>query len=283
MVVLKLKKINMKYVLTSAIFFCIMLSSHGQEIEKSNTLTFKIGPGYIARQDLIFSPFIHTDFSLINIGLEYTRQSSLFQQFSLRFGSFSPMVTDPYDYSEFGEKKTAYPHSFNLVDFDYLIGTLIKKSQNSGLTAGGMFSTDIQALNYVSGRISSFGYYSAIGLGVFGRNRFDINEKGWLTATLKIPIAVWLARSPYLVNDDEFIENISSHSDLKTFKEFIADGRLATWNRVQMFDVEIKYTHVLNDKWHLGAAYQFDFIHSGRPRNLLSYRSSVNFSANFNF
>lgn len=282
MIPLKTHNFNhMKYILISFILF--HMACYGQESVKNNTLTFNIGPGYIARQDLIFSPFIHADFSLLNIGLDYTMERNLFQQFSLRFGSFSPMITDSYEFSEFGEYQTAFPHSFNLIDFDYLVGRKIYETDKNGLTVGGLFSTDIQALNYVFGRISNFGYYSAIGVGVFGRYRFDINDRGWFTSTLKIPLVVWLARSPYLVNDDEFIENISSHSGIKTFMEFVNDGWLASWNRIQTFDLDIKYTYVLNEKWHLGAAYQFDFIHSSRPRNLLSYRSSVHFSVNLNF
>jgi len=76
----------------------------------------------------------------------------------------------------------------------------------------------------------------------------------------------WLARSPYLVNDDEFIENTSSHSGFKTFTSFIGDGKLVSWNSWQSFDLEIKYLSHLNKKWQLGAAYLFEFIHSDRGK-----------------
>jgi hypothetical protein len=141
----------------------------------------------------------------------------------------------------------------------------------------------VQAANFVYGRISSFGYYSAFGLGVFGRKEVSLSEKGKLSATLQFPIVTWLARSPYLVNDDEFIENISSHSGLKSFMAFIGDGGLVTWNKLQTFDLEVGYKYRLNEKFELGIAYLLEFSHANDPRNFLFYGNTLIFSGTFRF
>ncbi len=248
-----------------------------------NTLTLQAGMSYIARQDLVFSPFIHQDVSWMNFGLSYERHAKLFHRVAVRYGGFNPVLTQSYEFMKDGKNETAYPHSFSMIDIDYLIGKNIKKTSKTSTIIGGAFSTDIQALNYVYGRISSFGYYSALGIGVFVKQNFDITPKHKLSASIQVPLAAWYARSPYLVNDDEFIENISSHSGFKSLASFIGDGKMVTLNRLQSIDFQLGYKYHFNQRWSLGAEYLLEFVHTSQPRNLLSYRQSVNLSANFSF
>jgi hypothetical protein len=273
----------MRNILASLIIWLLAINCLGQELNRNNTLSLKWGPGFISRQDLIFSPFIHTDFSLTNFGVDYTREAKFYQKASLNYAGFNPMVSSPYKFTIYGETEEASTHHFTMIDLDYLIGKKFRETDKSTITAGGLFSADIQSMNYVYGRISSFGYYSAFSLGIFGRGKVLLNEKSSLSATIHLPLVAWLARSPYLVNDDEFIENISSHSSFNSFLAFIGDGELVTWNRLQAVDLEIKYTYRLSDRWELGAAYWFEFIHAGQPRNLLSYRNSLNLSVIYKF
>lgn len=255
----------------------------GQEQKVKNTLSISIGASSLSRQDLIFSPMIHRDMTVLNVGIDYTRQAKLFQKVSLHYGNFNPMVSGPYDFTIHGENHTAAPHSFNFIDVDVLIGKSVKESGNSTLTVGGLFAMDVQALDYVYGRTSSFGYYSSLGLGVFGRYHYNLGKKSQFTANVQLPLVVWLARSPYLVNDDEFIENTTSHSQFKTLLALMEDGQLVTWNKLQTFDFDVKYNYNLTEKWSLGITYLVEFIHSSEPRNLVSNRQSLNLNANFNF
>lgn len=272
--------------LKKSILVIIILSFSGNSFASDipkNTLTLQAGMSHIARQDLIFSPFIHRDISWMNVGFSYERNTKLFHRLAIRYGGFNPTLSSTYEFSKNGEKETAYPHSFTMIDIDYIVGKSIKNNSKASTIIGGAFSTDIQALNYVYGRISSFGYYSALGIGFFVRQNFDISPKHRLSAGIQIPLVAWYARSPYLVNDDEFIENISSHSGLKSFLSFIGDGKVVTLNRLQSVDFQLGYKYYFNEKWHLGAEYMMEFIHASQPRNLLSYRQSVNLSANFSF
>jgi hypothetical protein len=274
----------MRNILVLIVTWLTVMICDGQDVSRKNNLSLSWGPGYTARQDLIFSPFIHMDLSFVNLGLDYSHESRLFQKVHLGFAGFNPvMVTDQYQFTIYGEIEEAYPHNFTIVNIDYLIGKKIRERGKSNLTAGALFTTDIHAMNYVFGRISSFGYYAAFGLGLFGQEEVTIKEKSSFSATLKLPLLAWMARSPYLVNDDEYIENTSSHSGLRIFTAFVADGELVTWNRMQTFDLEVKYAYRLLDRWEVGTAYVLEFIHSSRSRNLLSYRNSLNFSANFRF
>lgn len=251
--------------------------------EKTNTLSLGLGLGQNSRQDLVFSPFVHHDFSLLNGEIEYSKYGKFFQQVKIGLAMFDPMVQKPYNYSEYGEIKTASPHYFQYIDLGYLLGKKVNETGKTDLTIGGMFDSNTQSLNYVYGRIGSFGYFSAINLGMFGILNYFPGEKNQFTIKLQLPAVSWLSRSPYLVNDDEFIENISSHSGVKTFFAFLNDGKPATWNSVQQFDFEMKYLYYFLPNWGIGIKGSYEFIHAREPRNLVSLRSSVNISAALKF
>lgn len=261
----------------------ISISTHSNAQDFKNSLQLQIGVGNIARQDLVFSPFIHKDLSPINVSIRYQREKKYFQNANLRFALLSPSYKNSYSFIDDGEIKTTSPHFFTIVDLDYWFGKSIKETEKSSTKVGIAVNADIQALNYAYGRIGSFGYYSSFGVGAFIHHIHKFNDKNSLIGYVSLPVINWLARSPYLVNDDEFIENTSSHSGLKTFFAFIGDGKFATLNQLQIFDFSANYTYKLNKRWDLGVGYLFEFVHSSKPRNMLSYRNSIFFNTNFKF
>ncbi len=275
--------IRMKFTMALLIIAITIMVFNVQGQDLKNGLSANIGIGTIARQDLVFSPFIHKDFTPVNVGLEYTRKANYFQKLNIRYASFNPMLATPYEFHHNGESKVASQHYFTIINLDYSFGMEIIKSEKSSTTAGVLFAADVQLLNYVYGRIGNFGYYSILGLGGFISKEYQINEKSRFSGRISLPLINWFARSPYLVNDDEFIENINSHSDLKSFFAFIGDGNIATLNKLQTFDIEAGYTYRLSNRWEIGLSYLFEFIHARDPRSLLSYRNSFFVSTNLKF
>jgi hypothetical protein len=252
-----------------------------QDAEK-NILGLNLGAGYLSRQDLIFSPFMHNDFSFPVIRLEYTKKGYLFHNLQAGYSGYTPSVVNSYNYLENGKEKISAPHSFTFIDLDYLIGKEL--AFNTGtFTAGVTIMNNIQVLNYVYGRTGNFGYHATLGAGIFGKYDHSIGLKSMVSVTLKLPAASWFARSPYLVNDDEYIDNIRSHSGLRTFTSFIADGSLATWNKLQYFDLDLTYSFDLTDHWGIGPSYSLEFIHAAEPRSLLSFRNSIFISVHTKF
>lgn len=273
----------MKSTLILTIIFCFSLLENLVAQDLKNNLQLQVGFGHIARQDLVFSPFIHKDLSPMNVSIRYQREKKYFQYANLRFALLSPSYKTSYSFIDDGEVKTTSPHFFAIVDLDYWFGKSIKETEKSSTKVGIAVNADIQALNYAYGRIGSFGYYSSFGVGAFIHHTHKFNDKNSLIGYASLPVINWLARSPYLVNDDEFIENTSSHSGLKTFFAFIGDGKLATLNQLQIVDFSVNYTYRLNKRWDLGIGYLFEFVHSSKPRNMLSYRNSIFLNTNFKF
>jgi hypothetical protein len=250
---------------------------------RQNQLSITWGAGHLARQDLIFSPMIHRDFSAMHILIGYESKKKAVQNIEFSFSSFNPALTQG-SYFEFGEIKTIHPHSLTFVTVYYGLGKQILSNHKIAVDAGGFFHPDIQMLNYVYGRTGPyFGYFASFGLGVFGNIRYQMNSLNRLTAGLRIPLAGWIARSPYLVNDDEFIENTSSHNSFKTFLAFIRDGELAFWNRWQKADLLVQYHHRFTKSITAGAGYRFSILHHTEPRNLLSIENFLTLNLIYHF
>lgn len=246
------------------------LFSWAQENEVKKSFSFGWSSASMARQDLIFSPFVHRDFSALGLTIAYQREGDFIHQVEVQFNSLNPSKQAPYSFYEEGELYTAPPHQFTLIRFNYLMGKRIFQNEKMKLWAGGALLSDLQALNYQYGRISYFGYYLSAGLGVFARFEYFLNPKQGFTFQLRLPLVSWMARSPYAINDDEFIENISSHRTLKTLGALWSDGELVSWNKLQYGDYRLNYFYSLSEKWKVEAGYGYSFIHSEEPRPLIS-------------
>ncbi|HLP94963.1 MAG TPA: hypothetical protein VK168_13055 [Saprospiraceae bacterium] len=237
-----------------------------------NTTWLALGPGHVARQDLVFSPFVHQAVSPRCINLGYTRQAKLRQSWRLGFAAYQAAVADSYVYREDGADKQTYPHQFTLIDLDYGIG----KSIGRGFSAGVQLQAGVQSLTYAYGRVSgNFGYFAHFGLGLSLEKQVAMGRRGSLSAELKLPLLNWLARSPYLVNDDPFIENTYSHKGVNTFFAFIADGHPASLDTWQSADLQLHYQYKLSKKWSVGAQYNLAWMHAKQPRNLLQFRNTL--------
>ena len=100
---------------------------------------------------------------------------------------------------------------------------------------------------------------------------------------LQLPLMSWLARSPFSINDDEYIENTTQNSGIGTFFAFLADGQLATWDKLQYLDFDCHYEYLLNQKWSLKGRYAFSFIHVQVPRPMTSVQNNFNITGTLKF
>ena len=255
---------------------CLVLGTilHAQE-NRSRKLSFTAGPSHIARQDLIFSPFIHKDLSVFNIGLKYEKNIKRHQFVRLNYSGFTPGIETPYDFVLDGESETAYLHSFTFVSLDYGQGMYLGNSEKKQSILGVAMKLDVQALDYQYGRASFFGYYSTVGLGLWYKHIFQLNEKQQLTGQIEAPLLSWYARSPYLINDDKFIENVYSHQGVKTFFSLMEDGQIATWDQLQTLNASLAYQYNVSSKWTIGVTYQFAFVHANAPVKLTSFQNGL--------
>jgi len=86
---------------TLLLLITALISYYGgaQENIKKNTFAINYGIGYITRQDLIFSPFIHKDFTAVDLGIEYSREAKFYQKIRFNYAAFNPMVYNSYQFT----------------------------------------------------------------------------------------------------------------------------------------------------------------------------------------
>jgi hypothetical protein len=241
----------------------------------THSITLDIGPSHLQRQDLVFSPFIHSATSGLNGGLQLEKSKRWLTRYRIQYAGFSAGLQTPYDYIYEGDVKTAQAHSFTFVSLAYSAGAFLGKKEINQPVLGGSLQLDVQALNYQYGRYSFFGYYSTTAASVWYQHKLHVGKKSVLSGQVQLPLASWLARSPYLVNDDEFIENTYSHSGITTLLELIADGDVATWDELQRVDVDLHYHLNPQAKWQFGIRYGMTFIRSALPRPLTSIQQDL--------
>ncbi len=244
---------------------------HGQTA--SQRLSLNLGLSTVARQDQIFSPFVHSGTSFLNLGLTWERSKRLNQFVELQVSNISAAHHDPYDYFWHPDPEvfTTAPHNFTFVELNYGLSKSWQRGKASW-RAGGILSNNIQALSYNPGPFSFFGYFAAFGVGPQLGVNLPIGQKSTLDVAVHAPLVSWVARSPYLVNDDEFIENTSNHNSLGTLANFIADGALQLPDQLQQLNFSAGYTCAVSSRWDLGLAYRLQFIRHTEPLPLLSYQ-----------
>lgn len=270
----------MKIFITITTFFFLPAVLLAQEEDSKNrSIGISWGISHVGRQDLIFSPFIHKAESPLDIGIVYRKQKKLMQMADLNFTMFRPSYAGTYDFLEHGELKTAEKGVFTFVNLNYFLSKNIHQTTRMKLHLGAGIMGKVETLDYVYGRIGNFGYLSTLGLAVSMANEYRLSENQSISLQIRFPLVSWLARSPYAINDDEYIENTQSHHAINSFFSLISDGQLATWDQLQYGNLEFGYHILLKTRWSMGIKYHLSALHSTLPRNLLSIQNGIKLTA----
>ncbi len=249
----------------------------------SNSIALYWGIGKLKKQDLIFSPFVHQDWSPVNVVLNYEHSGKLEHRASIRYGQYSAHTGDLYSFQLDGDTYPKYEHSFTEVDLNYSLGYRISEKENWTFILGGRFRNRFQISYYEFGPSSHFGYHVPIGLDAWFNVSFDPGSKHHLEGSLNLPLFSYVARSPYMGQDAEYMERISVHGDIKIFFQHLASGELQSWGTSQIVDLGLRYKYSLSDRWELGAAYEFSMNLHAAPRDIKSYENLFLVGTTFKF
>jgi hypothetical protein len=196
-------------------------NSKSASAEATNSIGLSWGLGNLKKQDLIFTPFIHQSWSALNVVVDYERSGKLEQRATVRFGNYGVQTGDPFSYQLDGETYSKYGHSFNQVDLNYSLGVKLAENEQWKFILGGRIRTRFQISDYDFGTAGSFAYHIPIGLDAWFNLSFDPGNKHRFEANLNLPLFSYVARSPYMGQDDQYLEEIAVHGDLKVFFEHL--------------------------------------------------------------
>jgi len=269
------------YVIIMALLI-VSMGLRAQE-EAENSLGLYLGVGKLKKQDLIFSPFVHQDWSPVNVVLNYRHSGKLEHRASFRYGHYSAYTGDLYNYAWDEITYTKLEHSFTEVDINYSLGYKLTENEQWSFILGGRFRNRFQISYYDYGPSAQFAYHMPIGLDAWFNVNFDPGDKHHLEANLMLPLFSYVARSPYLGQDDAYLERISVHGDLKIFFQHLGSGELQSWGSSQILDFDLGYRYALSDRWELGAAYRFSVNLHASPLDFKSYESLFLIGSTFKF
>lgn len=273
----------MKRIYIAFLALVLALPELGAQNQASSSLGLYWGMGKLKKQDLIFSPFVHQDWSPLNVALNYKRSGKLEQRASIRYGHYSAYTGQLYSYAWDDIVYPKLEHSFTEVDLNYSLGKKLAEKNQWSLILGGRFRNRFQISYYDYGPSAQFAYHMPIGLDAWLNVSFNPGKKHHLEANLNLPLFSYVARSPYMGQDDEYLERISVHGDIKIFFQHLASGELQSWGSSQIIDFDLGYQYELSDRWELGAAYSFSMnLHEG-PRDFKSYEHLFLIGTNYKF
>jgi hypothetical protein len=257
--------------------------SDSASAEATNSIGLSWGLGNLKKQDLIFSPFVHQSWSALNFVVDYERSGKLEQRATVRFGSYKGQTGDLFSYILDGETYAKYPHSFVRVDLNYSLGVKLTENEQWKFILGGRFRNRFQISNYDFGPAGSFGYHVPIGLDAWFNLSFDPGNRHRFEANLNLPLFSYVARSPYMGQDGEYMDRISAHGGLKIFFNHLGSGEVQSWGMSQIVDLDLRYHFALSDRWDLDAGYLFSMNLNSAPLKLTSYENLFLIGATFKF
>ncbi|WP_224997121.1 hypothetical protein [Cesiribacter sp. SM1] len=265
---------------------CCTPGAFAQDLNHKNELQLQWGLRQYMRQDFLFSPMLYQGNSLLNARLNYRRQrNSSIHLFGISAGQYNMGSGPLYRYLEWRtlEEVDAIPTTFVLLDLHYAFLKTIHKGNKLTLSAGGILENGTGAFFWGYGAQSFFGYTLTTGIGPVLQARYALGAKHALEGSFSMPVLSWLARSPYAVNDDEFIANQSSHSTLTTLGNLYKDGSLVTIDKLQKLNWMLSYSLSLSERWSAAAVYQGEYFRFSAPRKVVAIRNELSLGITYHF
>jgi len=271
-------------IINICLFIFLTVALMAQEAEKGNSLRLNWGMGNIMRQDFTVSPFVHTEWSPLNVQLVYERSKKLEQQARLKFGQYSPRIGEAFAYNSFyNGEQTTEAHSFTMIDINYALGKSVMEKGKWKLVLGGESRNQFYPSTYNFGPSGPSPIYMAFGLDIWLNVKFDLSEKHHFKCNVYVPVFSYIYRDPYLAQDDEFFQSLYSHKPLQELADRIKDGELESWGTSQRFEFDISYSYVLNEKWDVGLTYLLRMDLNQNPTKFTQVENAIYIGAKFKF
>lgn len=263
----------MKQSILCIFLFLSFTNSFAQDSTR-NSIQLGWGMGNIMRQDLTVSPFIHSDWSAINVHANYARSKKLEQEIAIKFSLYSPKPTETFEFSSFyNGASSTIPHSFKMIDIDYSLGKKWKVKKNWSLAAGAKSRNFIYASEYYFGESGPSPMMISFGMDAWSLLHYQLNSSHYLRSTISIPVFSFVYRNPYLTENDSYHQMFYSHKGIKEFGNRIAAGEIRSWGSAQRVDLTIQYGYIINQRFDVGLRYYYSMNLNQQPTKFTQFEN----------
>jgi len=225
-----------------------------------------------ARHDALMSPLVHGAFTPFGGVFAYRwrgPKAALLTGFE--FDSVAARSGQRFEFPTDSGPATTYPSSWITVRIPVGWGVDVLPSDDLDLVVGGLFDARIEILSWSYGVTWTTGYSGAFTLGPWLDLRWDPHPRWTIEASLTAPLAGWVARSPYALNDDEYILANQSHNPLVAFGAYFADGHPKWIGSYQALRTRVGAAYAFDDRLSLAFAWRFEVLHDPSPAPVTAY------------
>lgn len=272
--------------LQSIILICLCLGERLQAQDRKNELSLRYGVQHQVRQDLLFSPLLYEGLAVPNLGLGFQRtNSNSIHQIGLTGSLYNMKSGKEFTYLDWFtlEEKEGLSSSFLNIRLNYAFLKKIWAMQKLTLWVGGNSANEIDAFFYEFGRFGTFGYTGIFSLNPTVQLNYGLFKEDQLLFQVETPVIAWVARSPFAVNDDEFIQNQSLHKTFPTLTRLMADGEIQTFNQLKTIQAQVGYKKRISSRFSLQGLYQFRYQYLKKPRSSESVQNNFQLLLNYKF
>lgn len=262
----------------------IAFASHAQDANY-RTLGITYGYQHYSRQDQLFSPLVYNGTAPLNLKLTYNVNGKVtHQQAYLSFGMYNMQAHESYDFTEeFDQLKarTLYPSSFQMIRLGYGYERKFGNGKKLQARAGLRLDGQIEAMFFEMGFASIFGYTTSFSLAPSIGLNYKLTEKTTLSGQLAVPVIGLVARSPYALNDDDYIERQSSHNNLTTIVQLIGDSELRSFGTYRQVDVGLHVQHQIARNTAISLGWQARWYEITEPKRVLALQNGFHAGVHF--
>lgn len=261
-----------------------ILLAQDQE-ESIHAVSVLYGLNQITRQDQLFSPMVYQDVSFRNITVRYVNENTnRCHTAEIFYAGYEAQWHETYTYltGTDNEVQSTSPTFITLVGARYSFLKKMHVTKQGSWAFGGITDNQINAVDNVYGAFGTFGYLGQFSVSPMVRRQF-VRERHELLLSAFFPIISWISRSPYALNDDEYIKNNADHNGFKTVFRYIGDGNIQTINNFQKINFHAAYSYRLSERWKLGGLYGMELLRSAEPKPLIALRNNFNVLITFGF
>ena len=244
--------------------------------QQTHSLELALATSYRARQDDLLSPLVHEGVAPFGEMFAYRWRGP-------RGGGLAGLEVDSvpgksgptFEYPTDDGTAETFPSSWVTARIPVGWGAGLVQTEELDVVLGGLFDARIEVLSWSYGVTYTSAYSGAFTLGPWVDARWRPTERWTFEGSLTLPLFGWLARSPYALNDDEFIKANQTHNALVVFGAYFADGGPTWVGEDQAVRARAGTAFALKGRTSLIAAYRFEVIHFSNPLPALAYGNAL--------
>ncbi|HEX8529791.1 MAG TPA: hypothetical protein VF646_07200, partial [Cytophagales bacterium] len=216
-----------------------------------------------------------------NLGLTYERTGEKAKNTAvLLFDRYTPAAHPGYTYTRDGRQEQIFPTFTTVVSLRY---GHARRFGNGSWFAGLLSDNQVAAGEQGYGAAATFHYLGAFSVSPWLGYDRSLTDRLHLSLQTWVPLVAWVTRSPYALNDDQYMRDNANHKGVPTFFNYVAGGRLQTLNHWRKINFTADATYSLSPRIGVVVSYQAEALRLTQPRTLTSYQQYFNTGFQFSF